>query len=1160
MRAGRDAGAPLMRLSRLALIRYAAYTDRALQFAPEAALHLVYGPNEAGKSSALRAISDLLFGFPHAKEADFLHAAKDLRLGATLTSAAGEAIAFRRRRGNKATLLADSDAESPLNDDALAPWIGGLTREIFGASFGLDSDTLRAGAEEMLKPGGELGSIVMAAASGLVGLTELRTGLEAEADALYAPRASTRAFNAAQARYNAAREAERAGELKPGEWRELNQAIDQAEADLAQTRERRETVLTEEKRIERLRALRGVVAEIDAGAARLATYGDLDAVPEGLSAALDEHRAALADAERRLAEGAAQLDAARRQHERIAVDEALVAHAAEVQAVFRDSGAYAALVEELPAAAAERDAEAGRIADRARRLGRPADAIAARQPTDAALARAAAAVEQLAAVEAAREDTVRALKAAEEALEALDAAGDGAGAANPQDAKANLAALQPRLDALKARGKLAARLATVERAVAEGAAALSPPPRLDAPAIAGLPPVARLAEQAGELRAIERDGLEARKRLREQEERRAAVERRIAEAEAGGPVPSAEAVAHARQARDAAFDTVARAATGEAPLGDAPGAVAKAARLTAEADSLADQALAEVSRVNTYAALKAEAADLAGDITRREADLADLRATLTAQREAWRAPFTAAGLEPGRPDDMVEWRRQLGTLLEDRAEAADLTAEIAALDVAEAAAAAALAAVAESIGLTLPALPTDALAARLAARIGDLEEAWLTGQQTTRLRHHHEEAIARHTARLATLQSERAAAAGRLAAAATDLGLAPGATAAETAPTIALWRELPDLIERRDTAERRHATLLANKSRFEAEVERLVAALAPGLAGLPPAAACAELAERAAAARAASERREAAATAVAAAEEALAERRAERAAVAEAADAAFAGLPQGDRGHLVQRLAARDTAAADLAQCRRRFSEIAPGEEESAIRAALDAMDPATADARRDELAREAARLADEENVAYAALRERQREREALSASVGAEAAAFEKNAASAEMEGVARDWAVLRIASQLLTAAIERQRQRHHAPLIERAGALFATLTNGAYSGLAQRFDESDRMQLYAARGTDILERAALSDGTRDQLFLALRLAIVEDYAGRNEPAPFIGDDIFQTFDDDRTAAGLAALAEIGAGVQPILFAHHRSVVEIARDRLGSRVDVIEL
>ncbi len=60
-----------MRFRRLDLLRYGPFTDKVLTFRPEAKLHLVFGPNEAGKSSSLAAIGDLLFGFAKRKEYDF---------------------------------------------------------------------------------------------------------------------------------------------------------------------------------------------------------------------------------------------------------------------------------------------------------------------------------------------------------------------------------------------------------------------------------------------------------------------------------------------------------------------------------------------------------------------------------------------------------------------------------------------------------------------------------------------------------------------------------------------------------------------------------------------------------------------------------------------------------------------------------------------------------------------------------------------------------------------------------------------------------------------------------------------------------------------------------------------------------------------------------
>lgn len=154
----------------------------------------------------------------------------------------------------------------------------------------------------------------------------------------------------------------------------------------------------------------------------------------------------------------------------------------------------------------------------------------------------------------------------------------------------------------------------------------------------------------------------------------------------------------------------------------------------------------------------------------------------------------------------------------------------------------------------------------------------------------------------------------------------------------------------------------------------------------------------------------------------------------------------------------------------------------------------------------------------------------------------------------------MLKLASLLIGAAVERAGSVDRSPTLDRAGSLFALLTGGAFEGFAQDF-EKDEPALVARRlGGERVGVSGLSEGTRDQFYLALRLAALEDYASRAEPAPFIGDDLFASFDDARTAHGLKALAEIGQKVQPILFTHHGAVVETARATLGGAVDVIEI
>jgi uncharacterized protein YhaN len=123
----------------------------------------------------------------------------------------------------------------------------------------------------------------------------------------------------------------------------------------------------------------------------------------------------------------------------------------------------------------------------------------------------------------------------------------------------------------------------------------------------------------------------------------------------------------------------------------------------------------------------------------------------------------------------------------------------------------------------------------------------------------------------------------------------------------------------------------------------------------------------------------------------------------------------------------------------------------------------------------------------------------------------------------------------------------------------LFSMLTANSFAGVEQEIDETDTFRLVGRRdAVHTLGYSEMSEGTQFQLYLALRLAYLDEYAQKAEPMPFIGDDLLASFDDERTRKGITALAEIGPRIQPILFTHHSRVVELAREELGDRVDVV--
>src|SRR5581483_5506377 len=165
-----------------------------------------------------------------------------------------------------------------------------------------------------------------------------------------------------------------------------------------------------------------------------------------------------------------------------------------------------------------------------------------------------------------------------------------------------------------------------------------------------------------------------------------------------------------------------------------------------------------------------------------------------------------------------------------------------------------------------------------------------------------------------------------------------------------------------------------------------------------------------------------------------------------------------------------------------------------------------------------------------------------------AQRAAGEAQALLARVESETGRFLRLRLASAVLRAAIERYRQRAQGPLLRRASAFFQRLTLGSFAALDTDFDDAGDPLLVGVRpdGARVGVKG-LSEGTRDQLYLALKLASLDHYLDHHEPLPFVADDLLVNFDDDRSRAALAILADLSHRTQILFFTHHRHLVELA-------------
>ncbi|HBV62698.1 MAG TPA: hypothetical protein DEF45_06710 [Rhodopirellula sp.] len=219
-----------MRFETLNIPAFGPFTSVSCEFvSSQHDLHVIYGPNEAGKSSLLRGIHHLLYGFPTSTDDNFLHDYKKLRIGATVSDG-GQSLTFLRKKGKIGTLLDEN--QNSIDEGKLKAFCGSVSPEFFSQMFGLSTDTLRSGADSLLSAQGEIGALLFSTSSGASPIESAIHSLEAEAETLFA--GNGRKGNSIVAAYTAMKAHEkqaRDNSLSTSQWKKLNQEITSAQKD-----------------------------------------------------------------------------------------------------------------------------------------------------------------------------------------------------------------------------------------------------------------------------------------------------------------------------------------------------------------------------------------------------------------------------------------------------------------------------------------------------------------------------------------------------------------------------------------------------------------------------------------------------------------------------------------------------------------------------------------------------------------------------------------------------------------------------------------------------------------------------------------------------------------------------------------------------------------
>lgn len=1152
-----------MRFHRLDLIRYGKFTDRSIEFpTTKRDFHLIVGPNEAGKSTLRSAILDLLFGMPTRSPLGFLHPLSELRLGASVSNQLGS-LEFHRAKAQKQTLRSPTDAVLP--DSALTPYLGAADRNFFDQMFGLDHTRLVEGGNSILNAENDVGQVLFQSAAGVASLGKIRDALVSEAEHLWSPRkAADRAYFVAAGQLEKANTALKDATVRTKVWAEAHGKVEALQEALERERENHRQLQGKRDRLERVRRLAPYVRVMRESEKQLVELGGVMELPADAAATLVKAERDLATASQLLELRESELEKAKDALGKVHVDEAAIAVAADISKLDElrlQYGSYDRDIEHREKEVASLWLD---ICDACVELGwkvETEESLVGRLPT--LMVR-----RELGQLARGRGGLTQALRAAEQAeraklseIESVSTQLDEVELGEVKPAlRAALASARslgnPDVAIQKQQTSLGKAKAVLEGALLELGQWRRTIPELMAMQAPNPQIISRMVQNR---QAIVADQKAASKQLNDQNAEVARVQLEISQFEELHHPATHEAVVQARRERDTSWGAI------KAGKMDLEQGAPQFEASMLHADTVADARLDSVEEATELQSLRHRLEREKHDLSTIQKQCSKLDEDLRQSDAGWVEMAATLGLEGIALEDIGDWlvKREKalaaaavyqeaqhslelvsGTVSESRHGLAE-TLQEAGLQVAEADSLSALCVQAESFIRAIDGAKVrrDALSAQLKAS----QTLSATLKQDT------SDARA-EVARWTETWANTLAKAGLPAE--SDIGTVEGALELVVSIEEKLGKMRQIRIERIDA-------MKADLKKFAAEADRLARMITPELQNRPSAEIAQELASRLSRARAAHAEADRL-------KQTLRDANAHVAEAKESIEAATASLrPLMGRAGVDSSSALAEAITrsdehrrlnAELAEARTSLLNGGDGLTREQIEGEVDAADLAQIAAELSQVNEELSEAVQRQTSHSADIANAQR---VLSEIGGADAAAqaeAKRQEAIAEMSDVAERYVKVFAAGRLLRWAIDRYREEKQGPLLARAGAIFSKLTLGSFQRLVVDFEQQPMVLEGKRSDGKLVAISGMSHGTRDQLYLALRLAAVELHLEQAIPLPFIADDLFINYDDARSKAGLEVLASLSEQTQVIFLSHHDHLVPAVQEVFGKQVNVVVL
>jgi uncharacterized protein YhaN len=1160
-----------MRIRELNLMRYGKFTDRSLTFPfRDRDIHLIVGPNEAGKSTFRSAIGHWLFGFPKQTPLGFQHPMSELRIGGVIErrgfgSTDVEALAFDRTKGNKNTLRSTLDA--PLPDGALKSWIGSLHAQAFEQMYALDHRTLIEGSEGILSASDDIGRMLFQSAAGIEHLGDALQKLEKEAEELWAPRKSgARAYYQAQETLDAANAEFKRATLRTKDWKAQHDALTSTEEKLANKKAQDLDLRQQLSRLERIRRVRPLLFALDDAVSKkveLLELGEIPLLPVDAANFFADATQYIAIANADITRLQAEIAEAQGKLQGIFVDENILALRDDITELNERRLQFRAHRTDIEKRFEEIQAESVRIQELATGLGWPIesdDVIRQRLPAASVMTRLTRLIKTRHGVVQERKSALAKLAEREEQIKQGqdDLVALSAGAVDPELAVAVEKAITLG-DHDVAMAEFQGEIVGLAKRIDDGLASLGVWRKpLESLQTMVVPESSHIQSLINLYQAEAAEQIRHRNALTVKSREIAQLELELQQFVRNFQPVSRDRVLKARGARDKSWVSIKQAP--HALLDRAGEFEAQISEADQIADDRLDRAQYEAecqSKTDALEQRKRERLDLAQG-------LRDAEARLQQHIDEWSALTSVCGL-PALPIDMAL------TWLQARKDVLDLVTQLSIAEQRHSAKQDAANQIRDilwkalgrtSVEISTPELSVCLRQARAQMTQVDqavgqrktLEQQIRDGQRSlTRLQGAVQSAqsdwdewmnswreavqsagygidasvdqvesemtliqdVQRRFERIRTIRIER------IETMQSDLnGLASTANTLSARVATDLTDKLPEeiaqeLTRRLDTAQKANAelsTLQARLNRSQDDLHQAEENLKSVRARLAPLMTTAGINEMTSLGRAI-------------------ERSDKRREIE-------------DKIYSVEQALAQAADALPLDELRKESQIIGPDE----LKSEFDRLTGASRD-----VVEQIAALSNERGTQRSAF-------DALDGTDKAARAEAQRQEAISAMVDSAERYLRLQTTARLLKWSIEKFRETKQGPMLSKASAIFKILTSDSFIRLSVNSEEATP-QLSGIRPTgEQVFVDGMSDGSRDQLYLALRLAALELQVEQGLNMPLIADDLFINFDDYRTAAGLKVLGELSRNMQVVFLTHHDHLVPMAKAVLGNDLNVVNL